>query len=187
MSYQPTLNPQPVTGPLTNSEMRASDVGVLVNNSSPIETREVEHQEVHEGEMFSFTEDLVSLGTGGAIYKIVPASKQVHIIMRLVSAGKCRIHLHENPTTSANGTAQALVNRNRDSANVTGISVFKGPTVSANGTLLMTDLVGSSGTAGGGSRGAVEWILKPGDTYLLRVVPAQGTTDTLIDLNWYEH
>lgn len=57
------------------------------------------------------------------------------------SSGTAHFELYEGTTVSANGSSVSIYNCNRQSANVSAVTMFTGPTVTATGTKLLTYLV----------------------------------------------
>ncbi len=60
-------------------------------------------------------------------------------------------------------------------------------TVTATGSLLYVDFVGSDRNYGGGTRSEEEYVLKTGDTYLLRLTAGANGIRATIGIDWYEH
>lgn len=154
------------------------------------------HRMIHDGFMFSLEHSSASLANNGDLDLLitVPAGVFPHIRQTGVRVGDtpCTVHFFEGPTTSANGTALAVYNRNRNSDNTNDVTIYVGPTVSDDGTELVRRLLPASGgffTPGGASiQGfSEEWILAPSTDYLVRVTNESGAAiDLTVDILWYE-
>lgn len=140
------------------------------------------HHEVHEGEMFHSEYYAASLANNGSldIEIATPADKEAHFVFTINAGGQAVAYLYEAPTV-AGGTAMAVHNMNRRSANLPGTTIVHTPTVSATGTTVLVNgrlLAGGTSVqtrVGGGVRQNTEWILRPGTKYLLRVTNTSGS------------
>ena len=154
-------------------------------------TIDTSHHEIHEGEMFSYTE--VNDLSNGAIRNIliVTAAKQDHLFITITSESECGFKFYEAATASNNGTGVSDYNRNRPlAATLAPVTLlFHTPTVAggAEGTLLFSTHWGSGKGVGGQGRTYEEWILKPSTKYLLRITNETASANQVaIDLQWYE-
>jgi hypothetical protein len=102
-----------------------------------------------------------------------------------------------NSTFTTGNTALSVWNKNRTSTDAPLASLFSNPT-NVNSTnssminILKTIILGSSGTAAGGGRGAdsdffdIEWILKQNSTYIFELKNIGASAGQLgMDLFWY--
>jgi len=151
------------------------------------------HAHVHAGRMFSLTEKLTGLTSGGStdIYISMPSGVVTHMNAVHVSVGGGDVDLvaYENPTVSATGTAATILNTNRFSPNTADTLIYFGPTVTDVGTKLHTWWVPAMPTGQGHSQTGVinaeigsEWILKTGNTYLYRLTNNGADTISV----WFE-
>jgi len=120
------------------------------------------------------TDNLIHLTTGEVIADTAPL---------LVS-------LYENPTYATPGTAVTAQNRKRDSTRTHTALIYEDPTtVSVGGsTSLMFRMVAGTLQAGGilGSQEG-EWMLKKGNTYLLRITNnAVGVANLTAHIEFHE-
>jgi hypothetical protein len=131
-----------------------------------------------------------SLSNGQTFYHliIVPNdSVKYHFKYEVDAVGPTTVELFEAPTTTANGTAALTYNRERNSANTTGLLVYHGPTVTSDGTLLEGHSIGSSGGAKAGSTSASdEIVLKTNTKYLIKYVSKASSNDVSDAFFWYE-
>jgi hypothetical protein len=157
----------------------------LVTTDSP-------HHEIHDGDLYSFTEEVAGLAQNSTVvYYFVTAGSFSHLIWIVNGDITFRIQFYEAPTVSANGSAQNIYNVNRGSTNTPKTSLYKGPTVSVNGTLLSQQRRGSGtggGNAGSGdTRDQLEWVLAKNQSYLFIVTALAATALNYdIQFRWYE-
>lgn len=146
---------------------------------------------LHEGETHQYTYTPTALANGNnldhrfVVPTLTATTRTPHIIIELDSTGECWLFLYETPTTSANGTLQTVVNKNRNSATTPGSTVYLAPTVTAVGTFLSAWIVGSGEKSGGSTRESIEWDLKSNTTYLIRVT-AKNANNICLRFIWYE-
>ncbi len=149
------------------------------------------HNHLHEGEMFQSTYPPAALANGTSVTFLLKvgalsASRSPHLTLELDSTGETWLYLYEAPTTSADGTPQSVVNKNRNYAAVAaGATVFRAPTVSADGTLLSSWIVGSGEKSGGSGRESIEWPIAPNTNYLVRMT-AKNANNVCLRMIWYE-
>jgi len=95
--------------------------------------------------------------------------------------GDALFYLYEEPTIAGSGTALAVRNLNRESANMSDTLVFYNPNISAEGTLLQEFFIpggsGNKGGQGGHIQQEAEWLFASHKSYLLRLVNVSGDTD----------
>jgi hypothetical protein len=125
---------------------------------------------------------------------VMGSNNSHHANFSVNCGGDAELEIFENPTTSAPGTAINAVNNNRFSPNTADGTYYHTPTVTAAGTPLFATLApgGAGGNSGGGgttgeSRGGAEFILKTGQTYLVRVTNRAGQAKRVsIAVGFYE-
>lgn len=150
-----------------------------------------EHQAIHSGTLFSHNNSH-SIANGASYdHLLITDSKDCHFRKVSVTATAAPIHayVYEAPTTSANGSAASVINRNRQSVTANTALLYEGPTVSATGTEIDYLLLAVAGKEGGGSQEsfAEELVLNNATEYLIRVTNNSGSTATVaINFNWYE-
>lgn len=120
----------------------------------------------------------------------VPAATYPHLVSTITVSGDCSIEFYEGATTTADGTAINLFNRNRNSATTPDIVLTHTPTISGDGTIVHPDYIpgGQKKKATGGEDGFDdELVLKPSTKYLLRVTNESGANAIVaIAFDWYE-
>jgi hypothetical protein len=149
------------------------------------------HRRIHEGVTFSssFVDVAVAGSASVELLIRVVATRAAHLGLSIAVGANAEIEFFQAPTTSADGSALAALNRNRLSATVATTLIFEGPTVSVDGVELSHGLLpgGSGGNANGGQGDSLfEWILAPAD-YLLRTTNLSGSAAPhSLQLFWYE-
>lgn len=153
-----------------------------------------DHAYIHDGIAFS---GIINTGSISAAYDIAftaPAeSEGVFMHWRPLgidsSADAISFTLYEGDSFSS-GTAVTPVNRNRNSTKQSKVTTLvKNATATPTGTIIQAGQVGTDGNpasqAGGGAAASQEIVLKPGENYVLTIVPA-GSTTVVLTLFWYE-
>jgi hypothetical protein len=153
------------------------------------------HERIHAGEMFSATTYDASVADDGSLDILfsVSSNMSAHLAYIVRAGGDAEILFYEGPTISNNGTALTPSNRNRILKTASLHSIFSGPTISDAGDQLENQFV-PGGTAGflaftPGSEGSLfkEYVLAPGEDYLLRCFNRSGDATTIsLQLDWYE-
>jgi hypothetical protein len=160
------------------------------------------HHEIHEGD--AFTAEVHT--TGGTLVNIAFATpagtKRAHMTFSFSTESKAHLEVLEGATWTTNtGTVYAPVNQLRVA--VPGASILledktATPAYTANGVLLNATLVGAGTTireiysfvnklAGGALATREELVLRPDETYIIRVTSDDGSKGLQLRLEWYEH
>ncbi len=154
----------------------------------------VEHQRVHNGEMWMIGSGItvdVANDANLDLVVTVPAGIELHTIGDIDAEGKAYFMVYEAPTLGAGGSPAVVRNANRTSGDAGAPTVSVGQTISAVGTLLSDHVVpgGTGGNAGGTSTNRDgEIILKAETSYLFRVTNKKGNdSDISLNLLSYEH
>jgi len=144
-------------------------------DTSSLVMMEWEHHQVHEGQMFHAEHSFGTVANNNnADMRLLTGAKEAHVVFFIGHGGQCLFYLYETPNQSG-GTAVPVVNMNRNSAHVAGVTVFHGPAVVGVGsTPLVNGRLLSGGTSpnsrvGGGIRTGTEYEFKPATEYLMRV------------------
>jgi hypothetical protein len=163
-----STNPIPVSGPVTNTELRASSVVTITH----------EHNKTHEGSFFSGGYYSASLANNATLDILIDLdTSSFHVQASTTAGGDCTIQLYED-TIYTGGTPINVTNHNRISSNTFIGSILHTPSISnlgnqLNGTGLL--MGGSQGKTYGGSFGfANEMILAPTKNYLYRITNISG-------------
>jgi hypothetical protein len=144
---------------------------VILSKCMP--TVDIDHFFTHAGATFSSSDtDTVTQGTFKDFLLITPASNEIHLINWHFTStqASAEIVLYESPTTSADGSALTLYNKNRTSVKTSDTQLFEDPTVSVVGTQLEHDIIAGGKQSGGGNFNETgeEWVLKVNTKYLIR-------------------
>lgn len=140
--------------------------------------------------------EIGSTGTdwvSGGTTKILKGTKFLHMnpLKVATTADNVTITLHESQTVTT-GTVVTLSNHNRMSTKTADTIILSSATATATGTAIHTIYIGgATGVGGTRSGGEVdlgnEWILKPGNTYLITITNGSANANTIfVSLNWYE-
>lgn len=161
--------PVPISGPLTDAELRASSVITIIH----------EHQKVHEGRYFSGGVYNAALADTASIEILIQTGDQAfHTKLEASASGDTLIYIFEDTTFSAAGTAVTMSNHNRDSVKAFDGTVTHTPTLTTDGTQLngvSFIAAGTKHTGGGGDFGfSNEYILAPNTDYLFRITNVSG-------------
>ena len=160
------------------------------------------HHEVHSGRGYVFT-DVSELDDGQvrAIRIQVPDSTRwAHMLLTVVTSNIAEADLIEDTSFLHDaGNALTAVNRNRNSVNVSGMTLCHTPAGNSSSSSGVTDDVrlahqawgtagkGTSPGFGGSARGSAEWVLKQNTAYLLTVTSGADSNVVSIEGDWYEH
>jgi len=168
------------------------------------------HHEIHGGSGYHchFTEVPTNTNERVVIsFRTPNTAKWLHIIASVSVSGPALYQMLEAPTITDNtGGALAVYNRNRNSANTSGVwDTSQNPDVQGQatsftpaqagnvtgGTALTSEYMvsGARNFAGGGAaRGVAEWELKPNTLYAFDVESLTNDDNYVsIELDWYEH
>jgi len=157
------------------------DVRIDASTNS-LQTVDYAHHEIHAGSHF-FTGNYTTL-SNAQVYDILfvtPAGLTApHMIFEIATQAEAMFQYYEGVTTSADGTALDMYDRNRVTDNTPTTTFYHTPTVTAVGTLIGQGVFGSGNKGGGTLRDSSEFVLKPSTKYMIRV-----TNNTSI-ANWYD-
>lgn len=177
--------------PGASVQIRDDNAVVSVDGISRALTQiDVIHARIHEGVLFTASAVNPAVGASGVLELLIRVAAQsgAHTRFSVSVGGDGQGQLFEAPTTTADGTPVAEINRNRFSPIVPVTNVFEGPTITADGTEL-TNILFPGGTfisAGGQGQTFDEFILSPGD-YLARITNlTTGPEPIGLQLSWYE-
>lgn len=147
-----------------------------------VTTIDYAHNKTHEGRYFSggfYNSALADTATLDILIQNGSVST-FHMVCSAAVSGNSTIQIYEGTTFSSAGSAVAMSNHNRSSANVFSGTVTSTPTI----TLVGTQLNGTAFAPGGGKHsgsGAAagfsnEFILAKSTSYLVRVTNISGGT-----------
>jgi hypothetical protein len=152
-----------------------------------------QHSVIHAGVHFTldYYKDLASVGSTSSVLLTTPSAsekKYIHFVCGVESDKAVEWYLYEG-TTASGGSAIAVYNNYRGSANTNPVTVVANPIVTTNGTVLERHIAGSASTpqsnTGGGVVARNEWVLAPATNYMVQIVGTQATTKTVINAPYY--
>lgn len=153
-------------------------------------TVSVEHSEIHEGDLYSYSDvfDIPNSGNRTILFITPPGPQLLHMFFEMDAEAEGEMYFFESPTISNNGTLVTAINRNRTSSNVAESILFTDPTSTANGTLLRQRHWGSGKATGGSAEMFGEFILLPSTNYILRIVNfTTSPNHCSTEITWYRH
>lgn len=192
-----------------NNENRDAKINSLVQ---ALEFLSVEHGKIHEGNSFerhidSANQAVVSLNVA---FKTAPGTKLAHMIFGFGSSDEILIEILEGVTwTQGSGSVLEINHHNRAIGNEsTVILEDKNQASFIASNQIIKNVTGIDGDSSGERifenqytynaglgvaviaetrTAAHEWILKPDETYVIRMTQTDGNCKMSIDLHWYEH
>ena len=166
-------------------------VGLNDTSSGSVVSEELTTYYVHQGKSFTHS-GKTAIANGATDYHFIKANAGVypHIwqIFVQADASPLDVYLFEGSTVTVNGTLQVPVNTNRNSATVSGVSVYNGATVTVDGTQIDYFLVAGSKQSGGiGNNNGFEINLIPNTNYTLKIVNnSGGAANVGVYIGWFE-
>lgn len=205
-----------VTGPLTDTQLRNSDVKVTLDSevvtsniqayrssdtsyqpvrldkaTNALVTIDYGHHEAHDGDCFYY-HDVISLsGTSGQDYLLTTpdTTKYAHFGLEIdYNDGSGTTEIFESADRTGT-TLQTSFNRERNTGGAATMTIHKSTSGgTTDGTRIFWKRVGSGKTSGGTVGTAEERILKRNTKYVLRVYNNAATTNNVtVVIRWYEH
>ena len=167
-------------------------------NTETMQTIGYEHHEIHAGSHFMLCNYVdLSINQVYDIQITTPnTTKESHLVFGIEVESETIIQLFEGATIATAGSALGVINNNRNSATVTGMTVngilnsstanANADTETASATILEQSIVGSGKGSLGSTSRENEIVLKTNSIYSLRfTATAAGYINFC--LHWYEH
>jgi len=150
-----------------------------------------EHNMIHGGKYFTAQVANAALGAAASllIEMIVPANVEAHLKrFSYYNGDDGEFEFIEAPTITTGASVLTAYNRNRESIKASGIVLKSNPTGISGGTLLENMFFkGTNQTPSILIDRDVEWVLKQGTTYLLRLTnDGAAAEQALLKASWYE-
>lgn len=149
------------------------------------------HSHINSGRAFMVGDIFYAIPNNGVAEGIFQLTNEIHAFLNVASQGDFEIHIFEDVTFSAAGTAMTIFNKNRNADQVSGAVVTHTPTITADGTEFPPTFV--PGGTGGNSIGnqsdsfSSEIIFAAGKSYLFRIKNTSGQAAIMMGrLEWYE-
>lgn len=179
-------NIAPVTGRvITENDTLVSVIDVFGN----VKVIDVANSSVHDGTAYTYTGTAQVQASSSVYFMGKSGGVTAHLMGFFVKsdASPVKVEFFESPTTTADGTAQSAVARNRQSTATATMQVFVNPTVTASGTLLMTDRVLGDKQTVSDNHLDGEWLLKKNTSYLFRLTNETNQAVNIVaGFNWVE-
>jgi len=161
----------------------------LHSTHNALKTAVTEHERIHAGKVYHHS-DVSTLAAAGSLGLLMTIDSDTELHLRDYSyntnGGPCELYLYENPfvDTASIGTYFAPDNLNTRSSNVSVHSFHHNPYINVNSIGIRKDssaVLASAGgpvkTIQGAAQGLVtEWVLKPGNRYLMNFTNVNGGT-----------
>lgn len=191
-------------GGLTNAQLRAAPLFPVDDVTEAIQVITTDHSQIHESHGFSVYVTFANVANAGTRHVILttPADKYVHLKFYDLwcNNAQAQLQIYEDPYAVAGGTTLTPVNRRRIGTPVASSTTVVHTTTltldnvdpAHTATLLETLLFGGGGSGPQGRAGGersldVEWVLKPGETYVLLITNQSGDTANIgFWAFWYE-
>lgn len=153
-----------------------------------------EHHEIHEGNHFTMAgyKDVNNAQTLALTITAPDTNKWAHMTWNFFCNGPLTMVLHEGASGISSGTPLTPVNNNRNSLNVSAVSIVQDPTVGTPGSILFQEKFGTVGPGStqalGGNRKRVnELILKRNTSYYWLLTAGDDNLTIDYEMHWYEH
>ena len=148
--------------------------------------------EGHEGHAYSCTWSVASIGAlDNDVMQLTWTTPNTENYMHMVIHAKCSALalFRFNEGWTGGGTAagtQLVNNRNRNSNNVSSVTVSYGYTIVTGGVNLKTEYLAAGKFGSGEYRSINEWILRRNTNYAVNLF-LDAAEEAVISLHWYEH
>lgn len=176
-----------------NSGRLISDSDKIVNvvdEYGNIKVIDVANSSVHDGKAYTYTATSSISATSSVYFMGRTGAVTSHLMGFFVKsdASPLKVEFFESPTTTADGTPQLVVARNRQSTGTaTTMQVFAGPTVTESGTPLMIDRVLGDKQTVSDEHLDGEWLLKKNTSYIFKITNETNQTVNIVaGFNWIE-
>jgi hypothetical protein len=161
----------------------------VVDEYGNVKVIDVANSSVHAGTAYTYTATSSITATSSVYFMGKTGAVTSHLMGFFVKsdASPLKVEFFESPTTTADGTPQQAVARNRQSAVTATMQVFAGPTVTASGTTLMTDRIFGDKQTVSDEHLDGEWLLKKNTSYLFKITNETNQVVNIVaGFNWIE-
>lgn len=153
--------------------------------SNALRTIDSRHAAIHDGRHFVAHDFALSVALSATVvYVLVTDGTAHHFNWEVSSDGGVKVDIYEGVTTTNNGTALPVYNRNRTSSNPSHMTAFKTPSGLSGGTQIFG--TGSTSKSGGLQTSVSEFILKPNTKYSFVLTAYSNNVNIATALDWYE-
>jgi hypothetical protein len=168
-----------------------SDGGQQLHHTVKVDSGDItaitwEHELIHDGEMFSVSNEQLAIAAGTVKYGITTlTNKYPHILFQAdCYNGAVLVNVYTGSTISGGSTLSAY-NRNQAST-ITPTTVIMGSVTSTNGTKIDSFIAGTGKGSGGAFRSDSEWVLDDATIYRIDVIGQAAGTEVVVRFLWYE-
>jgi len=178
--------------PLTDSGTAVPiNIGSALMDESSIKIIDFVHSEIHEGELYHFSNLFVFSATFSYIMvSTLSSTLEAHFSSEISTTFPVIIKTFSLASTSANGTEIIPYNRKIPLTNTTNTRVFINPTIVNTGSYMSVNLVGAgakTNAIGGSSRTNLEWVLKANNKILIQFDTLTQSNTSSFSIDMYEH
>lgn len=163
--------------------MDAASVNITSNDISFSVVDDITRK-VRQGEVFHFNRVFEGVGDGNtADILLSTGSNRPSVRIAVASGAKSIFTVHEDVTTSDDGTEVTKYSRNRNTSPTFDTTVFHTPTITNSGTVIAEDYLPGgikNKEVGASNRDLAVWIIKPNTKYLLRVNNTSGGSEDIL-------
>lgn len=171
--------------------------GIIDMDTGNKQTITTEHSQVHAGQHFTSSDYDSAVATAAPKYWLLIApdtTTRCHFLFVCSSSNAGIVEVYEDPTVSSVGSSPITsLNNDRNSVVESEMLAYADPTISSDGTLIFNTYLGFEGgglffgSSGGGLfKRESEFILKQGESYVVKFTPANNDTAVTFSAEWYE-
>lgn len=182
-----------VTGSVMITDGASAGQARLDGSTEALNVMQYEHHEIHNGKHF-FVNGYTTLGSAvstNVCVQVSNGSAYPHFLYHVDGTGETQLRIYEYSDFAFDGTEVIPVNSNRNSSNVSALSVFVNSTINDVGSLIYSESFGLSSnptkSVGGGKRQEDELVLGQNRKYILRITSASADNIVSYHGTWYEH
>ena len=162
-------------------------VEAKINDEHPIAVVSGEHENIHDGKHFTYSE-VFTLDGGNSKYfaiEVGDGDSVLHVQWRLTIQEDCRIWLYENPTYTR-GTLITTKNNNRNYNTTLINSAFYNASVVSGGTIIYTENIPAKSNIPSGTKRDNEFVLGRNKKYILHILSGSNGNIHSLEMFGYE-
>jgi len=154
-----------------------------------LQTIEYEHHEIHSGSHYIICGYQSFSNAASTDFALVTPDSDTwtHMTFQIEGTSAVIVEVYEDSDFDGDGTSVISINNNRNSDNITGMTITNDPTINDDGTLIYSQYKGANKSAGFVNRDR-EIILKQNTKYIFRITNGSTITNIITWCGeWYEH
>lgn len=164
--------------------------GLYITNGQ-IVARDSDSAFIEEGIYFrtGFQKDVANAGTAILAFTVPDSTTRIHFYPTVDGESEFNVIFYENLTSITGGSSVTVLNVDRESTNISIVTLVSDPTINTTGATLLGNVVFGSGKSSGGAAGPEnKWVLKRNTLYAI-VVTNQTTSNNEINIrfSWTEN